>query len=136
MTFRLDKIANIIKQEWDTEKRYREMRKVLVDIYKADFFGDEEKKFIPTTKEVSTKNFVYKWSNWFGTRRIYWEDWSDICEEGLNLTLKFIESDFEDFKEITECKELIQKHFDRIDELQKSSKYTEEQKMAWNDMGY
>ena len=64
------------------------------------------------------------------------EDWSDICEEGLALTLKFIESDLEDYEELEGAKELVRKHFDRIDELEKSGKFTTAQVFAWNDMGY
>ena len=134
-TARLQKIVEIIRRGDGVEKRYKEVLSIVSEIRRSQIEGSSF-NFTPTKKEISVQTFREDWGWWFGTRRIPFDDWSDICEEGLELTLKFIESDLEDYEELEGAKELVRKHFDRIDELEKSGKFTTAQVFAWNDMGY
>ena len=128
MTPRLKKIADIIKQDKGVEQRYREVRKVTGEIHTIKSCE---------SRELTTREFIRTWAWWFGTRLIHFEDWQDICEEGLALTLKFIESDLEEATEMEGYKDFMDKVDRRIfDELPKSDKYTELQKRCWHDMGY
>ena len=143
MTERLKNAACIIReQNDDLEKTSSEIKRIAWKIFSmrrriAFKWERERPDFIPTKKEISFQEFVYKWGDWFGTRLIHWEDWSDICEEGLALTLKFIESDLEDATEMEGYKDFMDKVDRRIyDELPKSDKYTELQKRCWDDMGH
>ena len=87
-------------------------------------------------KEASLYRFENQWGDWFGTRQIPFEDWSDICEEGLALTLEFIESDLEDHKEMEGYKRFYRKVGKRRVALYDCGRYTSEEMFAWNDMGY
>ena len=142
MTERLKNAACIIReQNDDLEKTSSEIKRIAWKIFSmrrriAFKWENERPDFIPTKKEISFQEFVYTWEDWFGTRLIHWEDWSDICEEGLALTLKFIESDLEDATEMEGYKNIIKKKSRRKTELQKSDKYTELQKRCWDDMGH
>ncbi len=141
MTPRLKQIVKIIRDEKiSSREKRRELAGVAMYIFHAESCPpgqrSEEANFTPTKKEISVKDFIRGWGDWFASREIRWEDWSDICQEGLELTLKFIESDAEDYKELEECQKLIKKHFDRIDEIYKSDKYSEDTKIGWDDMGW
>ena len=142
MTPRLKKIAQILRdKKKGPEEKGEEISCVATEIFNANCYiltkKHEEAPFIPTRKEVSTKDFIRKWMGWFETRLIHFEDWQDICEEGLALTLKFIESDLEDATEMEGYKDFMDKVDRRIyDELPKSDKYTEFQKRCWDDMGH
>ena len=139
LTPRLSEIAQIIKKGKNYQ-HYVNVSRIAGHIgwaYKGntDLEGGL-RNFDPTKKEKSTHDFVHKWGWWFGTRLIHFEDWQDICEEGLALTLKFIESDLEDATEMEGYKDIIKKISRRKTELQKSDKYTELQKRCWDDMGH
>ena len=141
ITPRLKKIIEIIKQNKPLQRKNREISRIAEEIFNANGYAltgrAEEAKFIPTRKEVSVKDFIRDWGHWLDTRYIPFEYWSDICEEGLVLTLKFIESNLEDYKELEGYKELREKYTKRIvDELPKSGKFTAEDMRAWDDMGY
>ncbi len=115
------------------QERHKNVRRICGEISLAK---DKEGQLAATQKEISVRSFIRDWAWWFGTREIRWEDWSDICQEGLDLTLKFIESDAEDYKELEECQKLMEKKVERKGELFKSDKYTEDEKDAWFEMGY
>ena len=140
MTSRLKEVIRIIKEEGRGLEQYRNVSYIAWEIFIAR--GNrknvsEEFKFTPTPKELSFQEFIYDWGKWFSSRKIPFEEWSDICDEGMALTLEFIESDLEDYKDLEEYESFNKKRFHRKEvELYESDKYTEEQKRAWWDMGY
>ena len=127
MTPRLELMATIIKSEEEVEKCLMKIGKITAEIHRENFKAN---------KELTVKKFMSQWGEWFASRQIRFEDWSDICKEGLELTLKFIESDLEDFKDLEGAKELIDKQYKRMGELGRSGEYTLEEISMWHEMGY
>ena len=137
ITPRLNNVIQILRRKEKGLDLYREVYRIAWEIFRASTGRSEKFNFTPTKKELSFQEFIYQWGCWFGTRHIPFEYWSDICEEGLELTLKFIESDLEDYKELEGYEELREKYIKRIvNELPKSGKFTAEDMRAWDDMGH
>ena len=86
------------------------------------------KDFVPTRREIVFQEFVYSWSWWFMARGIPFDEWKDICDEGMLLTQKLLEGDPENCWCLEGAEELVAKKSERIQRLRLSDRYAEVQK--------
>jgi hypothetical protein len=104
----------------------------LVDDLAVNIFGclvnidyGYEPNFIPSKKEEACQRFIYEWDV-FKKKKIEWDDWSDIAEEGLSLLKDFFNSEIEDYTKLSNYDQFMIKVATRVNELIKSDKYDNE----------
>jgi hypothetical protein len=123
---RLKSIIEIIDNEKRPETAFDKVYDILQEVFcnagPDDKFYDGERDFIPSETEEAAQDFLYEWI-FFSDNNIDFEDWSDICKEGLELLKEFIESDLEDYKKLQNYQSVTEKRQTRVRSLIDSGKY-------------
>ena len=127
-TIRIKQIQDIIALDFNHEN-YQRVSRILHEIFANsgtdnDFY-EGERSFTPTRKEELIQELGYKW-RFFGSKKIEWKEWSDIAKEGLILIKEFIDSDLDDYKDLSEYEEFVKRVHQRVRELIDAGKYDNE----------
>lgn len=87
-------------------------------------FGEPKAYDIPSQYE-QIQEFIYDWDI-FGSKRIPWNEWSDIAQEGMDVLKEIIKSNFNDYKKLPSRNRFMKKVNERLSKIIKNGKYDHE----------
>lgn len=84
-----------------------------------------ETTFTPSSLQESFRSFIFSWDR-LNLKKIPFEEWSDIAEEGVNLLKTLINDNKLDyFKEDSRYIDFMKRFIQRHEDLRKSGKYSD-----------
>ncbi len=111
-----------INQKYDTKNKLisYNMLAHLIFCHPSDEY---EKTFTPSNFQKDFLKYIYSW-NRLSFKRIPFERWSDLAEEGVELLKILInESKLENFREDTRYKDFMKRFIKRHEDLRMSGEY-------------
>ena len=120
-------IDSILEQSSDIKIKYKRSYRLAWIIFgelQSHHFGWGV-HFHIDNKNIQLQKFLYEWDI-FLRKKVNWDDWLDIAEEGLTLIEEFIDSDVDNYNELSSYKDFMTKINLRIKDLIDNGKYDHE----------